>query len=96
MINEKLCLFWTLGYSLFLSEASHDVFYQDGKVILSKNNSVGTALEWGKEFNIEFDILVNSEISEEWGNVLHMRRETKGFGPPVVLWKLNGNQKETF
>ena len=58
---------------------SHDLFYQNGKVALSKNNPVGTALEWGKEFTIEFDILVKSEISEEWGNVLHMRKETKGF-----------------
>ena len=83
-------------HTFFFSDVSHDVFYQDGKVILFRDNRVGTALEWGKEFNIEFDILVNSEISEEWGNVLHMQRETRGFGSPAVLWKLNENQKETF
>ena len=55
----------------FLTVTDHE-FRQAGEVELSKDNLVWTVSNWGYEIEIEFDIMVNSEISQEWSNVFHM------------------------
>ena len=47
-------------------------FHNPGEVELSRDNLVWTVPNWGDEFEIEFDVMVNSEISQDWSNVFHM------------------------
>ena len=54
---------------LFLSETG---FHNPGEVELSRDNLVWTVPNWGYEIEIEFDVMVHSEISQDWSNVFHM------------------------
>ena len=47
-------------------------FHNPGEVELSRDNLVWTVPNWGDEIEIEFDVMVNSEISQDWSNVFHM------------------------
>ena len=69
LLNFSTFLFGlNLGF-FFLSETE---FHNPGEVELSRDNLVWTVPNWGYEIEIEFDIIVNSEISQEWSNVFHM------------------------
>ena len=45
----------------FLSVTEHE-FRQAGEVELSKDNLVWTVRNWGHEFEIEFDAMVNTKL----------------------------------
>ena len=47
-------------------------FHNPGEVELSRDNLVWTVSNWGYAIEIEFDVMVHSEISEDWSNVFHM------------------------
>ena len=47
-------------------------FHNPGNVELSRDNLVWTVPNWGYEIEIEFDVMVHSEISQDWSNVFHM------------------------
>ena len=74
----------------FLSVTDHE-FRQAGEVELSKDNLVWTVLNWGHEFEIEFDATVNSEIPQDRSNVFHMSTLDDGSHVPhLMVW--NGNK----
>ena len=60
-------------------------FRQAGEVELSKNNLVWTVLNWGHEFEIEFDAMVNSEILQDRSNVFHMSTLDDGSHVPYFM-----------
>ena len=47
-------------------------FHNPGEVELSRDNLAWTVSNWGHEIEIDFDVMVNSEISQDWSNVFHM------------------------
>ena len=47
-------------------------FSQIGDVALSKDNVVWSTPEWSEEFKIEFDVIVEKELSNDWVNIMHM------------------------
>ena len=47
-------------------------FSQIGNVALSKDNAVWSTPEWSEEFKIEFDVIVEKELSNDWVNIMHM------------------------
>ena len=91
---------------LFLSDTE---FHNPGEVELSRDNLVWTVSDWGYEIEIEFDVMVHSEISQDWCNVFHMiaiDHDNQGMGsrlPSFMVWNeakkfeisfsVNGNDK---
>ena len=49
-----------------------DAFVQLGDVSLTKDNLAWSTPAWSEEFAIEFDVIVNSELTESWYNIFHM------------------------
>ena len=47
-------------------------FHNPEEVELSRDNLAWTVSNWGHEIEIDFDVMVNSEISQDWSNVFHM------------------------
>ena len=47
-------------------------FVQIGNVSLSKDNLAWSQPVWSDEFNITFDVTVNSELTEDWHNIFHV------------------------
>ena len=47
-------------------------FSQVGDVALSKDYVVWSTHEWSEEFKIEFDVIVEKELSNDWANIMHM------------------------
>ena len=69
-------------------------FRQAGEVELSKDNLVWTVLNWGHEFEIEFDAMVNSEIPQDRSNVFQMDDPIDhrfSHLPSLMVW--NGDKK---
>ena len=47
-------------------------FRHAGEVELSRDNLVWTVLDWGYDFEIQFEAMVNSEIPQDWSSVFYM------------------------
>ena len=39
---------------------------------MTKGNHVWSFSDWSDEFKVEFDVIVNKELSETWGNLFHV------------------------
>ena len=67
-------------------------FRQAGEVELSKDNVVWTVLNWGYDFEIEFDAKVNSDIPQDWSNIFHMTTLDDGSHlclPSFMVWNVD-------
>ena len=50
---------------------------------VSKENLIRSFSNWGDEFKIEFDIIVNNELPSQWHNVFHMTKDKNCCGKGI-------------
>ena len=82
----------------FLTVTDHE-YRQAGEVELSKDNVVWTVLNWGYDFEVEFDAKVNSDIPHDWSNIFHMTTLADGSRlrlPSFMVWNVENKFEVCF
>ena len=80
------------------------IFSQNGNVALTKGNHVWSTSDWSDEFKVEYDVVVNKDLSDTWSSLFHVTTgENVGYGcrlPAVfvnkdkyfhICYHVNGN-----
>ena len=71
-----------------------EVFSRMNNVPNSRDNVVWSFFNWGDKFKIEFDLMVNSELTATWHNVFHITKDKNccGNGRRIPAVWLNKNK----
>ena len=56
----------------------HPSFSKNGNVTLTKDNHVWSFNDWSNEFKVEYDVIVNKELSVTWTSLFHLTTGKNG------------------
>ena len=48
------------------------IFSKNGNVALTKGDHVWSTSDWSDEFKVEYDVIVNKELSDTWTSLFHV------------------------
>ena len=54
------------------------IFSQNGNVALTKGNHVWSTSDWSDEFKVEYDVVVNKDLSDTWISLFHVTTGENG------------------
>ena len=61
-----------INHPIHSTISGQHIFSQNGNVALTKGNHVWSTSDWSNEFKVEYDVVVNKDLSATWISLFHL------------------------